>query len=480
MARREGQWSCPDKWVPQWSCGTRRRFFNRTPARIPPISRPVTATASQSPPASGPAAAAPGARRALILLLCINLFCYLDRYLLAGVLPEIKAAFLAGDHDANGKAGLLTTAFLVSYMLTAPLFGWLADRYSRWIIIGFCVALWSIASGASGLATGFVMLLVTRCFLGIGEAGYGPAAPTIISDLYPVQRRGEVLAWFFMAIPVGSALGYAFAGLIAQWHGWRWAFFLMTPPGLILAFLSMRMRDRRGSAFTMKKERPGLHDYLKLFRIRSLTMNILAQTAMTFAIGGISVWAPTYIVEARGLPKVLVAPLFGGLLALSGLISTLLGGWLGDKLRSRFSGSYFLVSGIGMLLSFPCVVAMLYVPFPLAWVFIFLAMFFLFLNTGPSNTALANVTPPAMRATAYALNILIIHLLGDAISPPLIGWIRDHGSWNLSFLVVSTVMLVAGVLWLAGQHTLARDTEAVAREEEHPSAAGALLKEKAL
>src|SRR5450432_546847 len=114
------------------------------------------------------------ARRALALLLGINLCCYLDRYILASIIPAIKTEFLAGDPNANSKAGLLTTAFLVSYMLTAPVFGWLADRYSRWLIIGLSVGLWSLASGASGLAGGFMALLCTRVFLGIGEAGYGP------------------------------------------------------------------------------------------------------------------------------------------------------------------------------------------------------------------------------------------------------------------------------------------------------------------
>ena len=284
------------------------------------------------------------ARRALALLLVINLFCYLDRYILAAVIPEIKKEFLSGDPDANGHAGLLTTAFIFSYMLTAPIFGWLADRYSRWKIIAASVALWSLASGYTGFATGFVVLLCTRAFLGIGEAGYGPAAPTIISDFYPVEKRGQVLAWFFMAIPVGSALGYVLGGVIQHALGWRWAFFLVTPPGLLLAAICLFMpepRDLKLVGTGEKKPHPKLSDYKKLFKIPSLITNILAQTAMTFAIGGLSVWAPTYIVEARGLPLKNVDVIFGGILVVSGLISTLLGGWLGDKLRARFSGSLF-------------------------------------------------------------------------------------------------------------------------------------------
>lgn len=408
------------------------------------------------------------ARRALALLIAINLFCYLDRYILASILPELKHTFLEGDPDANGKAGLLTSAFFLSYMLTAPVFGLLADRYNRWVIIGLSVALWSLASGASGLAASFAILLGTRTFLGLGEAGYGPAAPTLISDYYPVEKRGQVLAWFFMAIPVGSALGYGFGGLVSHYWNWRWAFYLVTPPGLLLAALCFLIPDpRRGSAVTLEETpKPTWEDYASLVHIPSLVTNILAQTALTFAIGGLSVWAPTYISEARGVPLHQADTIFGIILAGTGLVSTLLGGWLGDKLRARFAGSYFLVSGIGMLLAFPCTVAMLYVPFPWAWICIGAAMFFLFLNTGPSNTAIANVTPAPLRATAFAVNILVIHLLGDVTSPALIGWIKDHGSWNLSFLTVSAVMLVAGVIWLLSMPALVRDTARESAREE--------------
>jgi len=403
-----------------------------------------------------------GARPALALLLAINLFCYLDRYILASIIPVIQRKFLPGDPNANGKAGLLGFAFLCSYMLTAPLFGWMADRRARWPIIGISVALWSLASGATGLAASFMAILITRVFLGIGEAGYGPAAPTIISDLYPIERRGQVLAWFFMAIPVGSALGYAFGGWINKVLDWRWAFFLVTPPGLLLAALCFLMPEPRRLPGYSHSEKPAARwsEYKGLIRIPSLVANILAQTAMTFAIGGLSFFAPKYISDGRGQPLAQTDLLFGLVLVVAGFVSTLLGGWLGDSLRPRFPGSYFLVSGCGMLLGFPCTIAMLYTPFPAAWGFVFLAIFFLFMNTGPSNTALANVTPSPMRATAFAMNILIIHLFGDAISPPLIGWIKDHGTWNAAFFTVSLSMLVAGIIWLSSSRMLVRDTEA--------------------
>jgi MFS family permease len=170
-------------------------------------------------------AANPGARTALALLLGINLFNYIDRFVLAAVEPNIRAAFFApGDPNAMAMTGTLAPAFLVTYMLSAPILGFLADRFSRWVIVGVCVILWSFATAASGFAVTFAALFITRIFVGIGEGGYGPAAPTILADYFALQMRGRVMAIFCGAIPVGSALGYVLGGLINHQLGWRWAF----------------------------------------------------------------------------------------------------------------------------------------------------------------------------------------------------------------------------------------------------------------
>jgi MFS family permease len=402
---------------------------------------------------------------ALGLLLAINLFNYIDRSILFAGLSRIKGDFFAADDaDARFWMGTLTTAFLVSYMLAAPMFGWLADRTSRWRLIGAALIVWSLASGASGLATTFGVLLVTRMFVGIGEAAYGPAAPALIADLFPIERRGRVMAWFYMAIPVGSAIGYAFGGQIAEHWNWRWAFYLVVPPGLLLSGLCFLMGEPRRGAADARPVAPHtarLRDYLVLLRTPSYVLNTLGMTAMTFAIGGVAAWMPDYIHEYRGYGTLgQVTLVFGGLTALSGLVATLLGGIAGDKLSARWPGAYFLVSGCGLLLAFPCFLLVLQVSFPAAWVWVFLCEFCLFFNTGPANTILANVTHPSMRATAFALNILAIHLLGDAISPPLIGLLSDRhgGDMNVGFRAVSVAILVGAVFWLWGAKYLERDT----------------------
>lgn len=390
------------------------------------------------------------ARSALILLLLINLFNYIDRQILAALEKPISDQLGA----SLEQMGRLVFAFLISYMVLSPVFGLLADRWRRWVIIGIGVILWSLASGGSGLAYSYAFLLIMRCLIGVGEAAYGPVAPTIIADLYPVERRGKVLAWFYAAIPVGSALGYTIGGLFV--NHWHWAFFITVPPGILLGIWCFTMREppRKLIADHGKPHKPTLKDYLALLKIKSYVLNCLGMTAMTFAIGGISFFMARYLEVDRGQDPQKSKMLFGVVVASAGLIATLAGGWLGDKLRPRLPGSYMLVSAAGMLLGFPMFLLMLVTPFPACWIVIFLACFCLFFNTGPSNTALANVTHPSIRATAFAVNIFMIHALGDAISPWIIGRVADANKTETSsglavgFVVVSAMMLVGGLLWL--------------------------------
>jgi len=352
----------------------------------------------------------------------------------------------------------------------------LAERYSRWLLVGVGVILWSLASGASGLAGGFFALLLTRCFVGVGEAAYGPVAPALISDFYPVKMRGQVLAWFYMAIPVGSALGFVIGDMVARsgigaWgertlgihaESWRWAFYIVVIPGLVLGLWSFFMKEPpRGQAdlgHGAHAAKVNWRTYLVFLRTPSYVFCTLGMTAMTFAIGGIAFWMAYFLKHKPGAPPA-VTTIFGAITVVAGLMATLLGGWVGDKLRVRIPGSYFLVSGLAMLVGFPFMLLTVNASFPMIWVWLFLTCFCLFFNTGPTNTILANVTHPSIRAAAFALNILIIHAFGDVISPVLIGIISDRYSMKLAFVVVGLMFIVAGGFWLVGMKHLKRDTE---------------------
>jgi MFS family permease len=429
----------------------------------------------------------PGARISLALLLSINLINYIDRSNLSAVEEQVRAQFFRPDDpDAKAWMGSLATAFLVTYMLMAPLFGWLADRMKRWAIIGLGVTLWSVATGMCGLAQSFSMLLVCRVFIGVGEAAWGPTAPTIIADLYPVSRRGAVMAWFNIALSVGSALGFIIGGQVAAAYGWRWAFLAVAPPGLILGLLSFLRKDPQrglsdalpGSA-AVPSRRFQFVDLKILVRTPSFVFNTLGMAAMTFGVGGMAYWMVTYVhefrlngdllTEAGRLDHAHINTLFGGILVVMGLGGTIAGGYLADGLHKRMKGggAYFLLSGVTMLAAFPMFLLMLVRPFPEAWIYMGASMFLIFVNTGPTNTIIANVIPARMRASAFAFNILVIHTLGDAFSPMVIGFIaghtrsdvHPHGNMNAGFAVVGAAFVVAGVLWILGARWLRSDTE---------------------
>ena len=416
------------------------------------------------------------ARRALVLLIVINLFNYIDRQVLAAVEPLLSAEFKLTETQAGG----LASAFLYAYMVGAPILGRLAEKWSRWWLIGGSIAVWSLASGATGLATSFAALVIARVCVGIGEAGYGPAAPALLADYFPIEKRGRIMAFFYVAIPVGSALGYIYGGQISALLNWRWAFWLVLPPGLVLTFLCWRMPDPpRLTPADNAPRRSFFRDARGLLRVPSYVFNTAAMTAMTFAIGGISFWIPKFmsgrVALSRGLdPEQLdgavraqilgeVNTTFGIIVVVAGIASTLLGSFIAEKLSKRHSGAYFLTSGGAILFAFPATLAMLHLSFPWAWVAVFCAVFFLFFNTGPANTALANVTSTRVRATGFALNIFAIHAFGDAISPLLVGWIKaETGSWNVAFGLVSVMMVLASGFWLIGARYLGRDTAAAA------------------
>jgi sugar phosphate permease len=230
----------------------------------------------------------------------------------------------------------------------------------------------------------------------------------------------------------------------------------------LLGLLCFWQQDPRVSGHHLKQESPRrtFADYIHLFRTRSYLINCLAQTLMTFAAGGIGYWISAYLTYRNQNPAA-ARTIFGLIVVVAGLSSTLLGGIAADRLRPRFPGSDFWVSGIGMLIACPIFIISLYLPFPAAWFGMFVAIFFLFLNTGPSNTALANVALPVVRATAFAVNILVIHLLGDVQAFWMLGFIGDHSNIRVAFLFVSVIIFASGLAWIYGVRFLPADTAAV-------------------
>jgi predicted MFS family arabinose efflux permease len=411
--------------------------------------------------------------RVLLLLFAINLLNYIDRYVLAGVLPLIEQAFPGISKE---RLGWLAPAFLIVYMLTSPVFGFLGDRMTRKFLVGLGVQLWSLATAAAGLARSFTELFVSRMFVGVGEAAYGTTAPTIIGDLYPKSSRGRALAVFYVAIPAGSALGYLLGGMIGANWSWRAAFWVVGLPGLLIGLAAYFIHEpMRGATEDVDeqelkrflKRKPRLRDFLGLFRIKSFVFNTLGMTAYTYSIGGIAYWMPTFLHQERHIPLAKANFQFGLVTVVTGIVGTLAGGQIADRLAKRIRGAYFLVCGVSMLLAAPAFYVALINPTPsIYWTALVVTELFLFVNTGPGNTILVNVTLPDVRTTAFAVNIFIIHALGDVLSPVIMGATADRSSLRHAFVQTGGVVVLSGLLWAAGTPFLGRDTDRIKEQME--------------
>ena len=386
------------------------------------------------------------ARLALFLLTALNFLNYIDRSVLFAVQPLVQAEF----HRSDAEFGFLTTAFFLCYMVAAPVMGLLADRYARkWIIVGGAVV-WSVATLLTAVTYSFGALLVRHAIVGIGEATFGTIAPAFLADMFGVQRRGRVFALFYIAIPVGTALGYLLGGHLGTAYGWRAPFLIGGIPGLLLAAGVLLVPEPlRGSqdAARETRERGTLSG---LARNPAFWTATLGMATMTFALGGLSVWMPTFLSRVRGYPLARANLLFGGITAFNGTVATLAGGWLGDRLLRRTASAYYLISAAGMGLAIPAMLAALYATGRLMFPGIFLAEFLLLLNTGPLNAAVVNSVGAHIRATAIAVNIFTIHLLGDALSPTLIGYISDRRSLGYGFATAVVAIALSSIILFYG------------------------------
>lgn len=404
---------------------------------------------------------------ALVVLTSINVVNYLDRYIISALLPFIKEDLSLTD----AQLGLLHTAFITGYVFSAPFLGLLGDRISRKWLAGTCVFLWSLATAVSGKATTYSALRWIRSVVGIGEAGYGPVAPTLISDFYSEGVRSRMLAIYFIGTPLGSAIGLITGGHLGESYGWRTAFLVAAIPGIILAILVLFIKEpKRGSTVNQEHFYSVRATLLKLARTRSYVYNVLGTTALTFATGGLAYWFPTFLSRMRGWEIAQATQLFGATCVVAGVAGTMFGGFIADTWHSRNRRAYFYVSAIGMLLATPLSIISIVVESK-AWAFpfVFLTVFFLFFNTGPLNAAIISVVPPRMRATAMALNILFIHLLGDAVSPTLMGGISDISkSLTFGMLAGAAAIPAGGVILLLGARQLAEDQEQLANSVQTP------------
>jgi MFS transporter, Spinster family, sphingosine-1-phosphate transporter len=376
-------------------------------------------------------------RTALVLLTALNLLNYIDRSVLNAVQPLIQSEF----HVSDAQIGRLTTVFLIFYTLAAPFMGPLADRYSRRLIISLGAFAWSGATLLTAVTHSYDALLIRHTLVGVGEASFVTISPTVVADLFPESVRGRVLGFFYLAIPVGFALGYPIGGYFGTHYGWRVPFLLAGFPGFVLGALVLLLPDPPRGQFDSLKETPERRSVSGLVRNPAFLAATFGMAMMTFAQGGLLVWMPTFLSRMRGYTLLQANNLFGVILAIDGTIASLAGGWLGDRLLRRTRSAYYLVSAASMGLGIPVMMIALFNRGPAMVPGIAVAGFLLLLNTAPLNAAVINSVGAHIRATAIAVNLFVIHFLGDAFSPWFIGKVSDKSSLESGF--ISTVVATA-------------------------------------
>ena len=385
-------------------------------------------------------------RTALIVLTALNLLNYADRNVLFAVQPLVQDEF----HLSNAQIGYLTSAFLGFYMVAAPFVGPLADRYSRKLIIVLGALFWSGLTLLTAVTHTYTELLIRHTLVGVGEATFVTIAPTFVADLFAETKRGRILGVFYLAIPVGSAAGYLLGGYLAPHFGWRFPFYIAAAPGFLLAMAVLFLKEPERGQFDSVKESPERGTILGLARNPAFLTSTLGMAAMTFSLGGIQVWIPKFLYSERGYTLESANLAFGIIIVVDGIVAALAGGWLGDYLLPRMKGSYYVVSAASMLLGMPVMIVALFVKGPAMIPAIAVAAFFLLFNTAPLNAAVINSVGAHIRATALAVNIFIIHILGDVPSPTMMGWVADKRSLQTAFILPVIAMGISSAILFYG------------------------------
>jgi MFS transporter, Spinster family, sphingosine-1-phosphate transporter len=413
------------------------------------------------------------ARFAFSILFIINILNYADRYVLPAILPKIADPKL-GLGLTSFEQGLLGSSFLLVYGIAALPLGVWADRGVRKNIISLCVGIWSVATVLAGFTRNFIQIFSVRAVLGIGEAGYAPASLSLLGDFFAKAKRGRILSYWSAGTLIGVALGSAFGGLIADAFGWRYAFFFVGVPGLICAFLAWRILEPRRGTFDNEEESTdeipaevvhggiGKDFWGTVQKLRSIPTYWVLVGALVFSfftIGGTSYWLPSYLFRAFGLSVGQAGVISGAVLVSSGLVGTVVGGWLADFAQRRRQEGRLFIATLGFLIGGPLVLIALFIhTLPLFIAVFVIAAISLNFCTGPLNAVIQDVIAPEMRATALGLALLLAHLLGDAAAPSVIGAIATSLSLGTALtLTAPTFLFLAGLVCLLGLRTVARD-----------------------
>lgn len=404
------------------------------------------------------------------LLFLLYMFDYIDRMVISSLFPYLKADWNLTDKECGA---LVSVVYISIVIFTFPI-SFLVDRWSRKKTIGMMAIVWGIATGLGAFSKSFKQLFATRTIIGIGEAGYAPGGSAMMSALYPVEKRAMMMGFWNASIPLGSAIGIAAGGYIAEVWGWRQALGIVAIPGLIIAVLFFFIKDYKTVELekSMKnkqikeekhKVRMSVNDMLKEFLSKpSLLYTYFAMAGVVFATNSLIVWLPSYFNRVQGM-EMGPAGMKASIVMLLAIVGAPLGGYIADRWRRKKVNARLLVPAITSLLS----AILMFFAFN---VFEGQMQYLMLLSVGISVTAFIaaaaavtqDVVHPGLRAISYAIAVVIQNLLGSTPGPFVMGAISDASNIQTAFSFLPISLLLAAILFYAGSRHYEKDMKKVA------------------
>ncbi|RLQ21110.1 MFS transporter [Seongchinamella sediminis] len=410
----------------------------------------------------------------LVLLSIVYIFNFIDRQIMAVLIDPIKAEFGVSDTAMGFLSGF---AFVFFYTLVGiPIARW-ADRGSRRFIITVAIALWSLMTAASGLARSFTQLAIIRVLVGVGEAGATPPSHSLLSDYFPLEKRATALAIYSWGVYIGAALAFPIGGYLVEHYGWRTAFYAVGLPGVALSLLVwFTVREvPRGSAESneVNIEHASLGEVLRfLVSRRSFMLIVLGSALQSLSGFGVITWGAPFLSRVHGMNWSEIGITMGWIIAVAGCSGVFLGGRLADRLGGRDQAWYMRLPALESFLCIPFIAAFALITDTRLAILSFIPFYFLgAAYVGPMHAMVQSLVRVRMRATASAILLFVVNMVGAGLGPLVVGLLNDYVFGPLygeqairySILVIGLVGGLASLLFWQASKTLAAD---LARRDE--------------
>jgi MFS family permease len=394
---------------------------------------------------------------ALALLTLVYVLNFLDRTLIYILFTPIKKEMAFSDLQL---ALLGTTSFVIFYTLLGIPFGRMADRVSRTKLIAAGLAIWSFFSGLTGFADSFWTLFLCRVMVGVGEATLGPAALSLLSDYFPPRMRATVQSVYGSGIAIGGGLAFFLGGWIGQAMGWRYAFYFLGFPGLLLAIFVFFLREQPRGRTELKPASSSSTDWRLLFRSVPLRYLFVGYALFALSSNNLGIWVPTFFVRVHDISILMIGTAAGILSIVVGIPVMILGGYYADRFSRMFSGGRMAFSAVAALASIPLWIALLFVNNIIALIALNVVLYGLALMwVGPATADVHDISGPNLRGLGIGIFFSTVNIVAYGIGSPLIGKISDvlgvatnPEMMRFSLLVCPAACLAgATLLWLGSR-----------------------------